>query len=294
MFPAKLSILNPFAASRVNEVRKQIILLKADLDLSGLPDLKNDPKARMDRYFASMPIMMKNFFEFLEKEISENKPIITWKEGDNFKEKFLEFYYPQISELSLKYFRKLCEQVSESVKQISEGEKKELTEDQRAYVSFMIDDDKNNGGVNILSPVDALFVLSHIAGLVVELCKPDLERFEQVMRSKSVLMLVNSLMINESSGMSSVMGLLAASNSVKDHKENGYNFNTDFFAISSDNNLVLRNDILSAMRRVYEKNRDKVAGIDRRNCPASYAPEETKIFFAFITQELENQYRSFL
>ncbi len=116
MVSPKFSILNTFANSRVGEVRKQIELLKEDLKLAGLPDLKDDPVARRDRYFASMSILIKGFFEFLEKEMINNRPEIVWDSNDDFKVKFLETYNVFITELSSKYFRELSQQTSESLK----------------------------------------------------------------------------------------------------------------------------------------------------------------------------------
>jgi hypothetical protein len=294
MVSPKFSILNTFANSRVGEVRKQIELLKGDLKLAGLPDLKDDPVAKRDRYFASMPILIKGFFEFLEKEMVNNRPEIVWDSNNDFKVKFLETYNVFITELSSKYFRELGKQTSESLKKIDAGEITELSEDERAYLSFVLDDPNPKGGVTVLSPVDGLYILSHIAGLIIDLGVNDLEKFKEIMGSRGVSIFTNSLMINESDGMSSLMGLLSQDHKTREHKSTTYSFSKDFFIISDTGNLVLRKDILSVVRKVFENNREKIGEVDRRNCPASYAPKETNEFFRRIIEELTIQYSKFL
>ena len=294
MVSPKFSILNTFANSRVGEVRKQMELLKGDLKLAGLPDLKDDPVAKRDRYFASMPILIKGFFEFLEKEMVNNRPEIVWDSNDDFKVKFLETYNVFITELSSKYFRELGKQTFESLKKIDAGEITELSENERAYLSFVLDDPNPNGGVTVLSPVDGLYILSHIAGLIIDLGVNDSEKFKEIMGSRGVFIFTNSLMINESDGMSSLMGLLSQDHKTREHKSTTYSFSTDFFIISDGGNLILRKDILSVVRKVFENNREKIGEVDRRNCPASYAPKQTNEFFSRIIEELIIQYSKFL
>lgn len=294
MILPKFSILNTFANSRVDEVRRQMELLKGDLKLAGLPDLNDNPVAKRDRYFASMPILIKSFFEFLEKEMANNRPAIVWDTKDSFKFKFLETYNVFITELSSKYFRELGEQTYESLKKIDAGVITELSEDERAYLSFVLDDPNPKGGVSVLSPVDGLYILSHIAGLIIDLGVNELDKFTEVMRSRSVTIFTNSLMINESGDMASLMGLLSYDHKTREHKSTTYSFSKDFFIISEDKNLILRKDILSAVRKVFENNREKIGEVDRRNCPASYAPKQTNEFFSRIIEELTIQYSKFL
>jgi hypothetical protein len=184
--------------------------------------------------------------------------------------------------------------VDEKVQVYSKGEKVTFTEDERAYVSFVLDDPNPKGGLSILSPIDGLYILAHVAGLIINLGIRSESEFIKVLNSKGVYMFTNSLMINENMGMTALIKILASDQTKGDHKLNDYSFRPDFFNISQEGNLVLRKDILAAIRKVYEKNMEKAKEYERRNCPASYASKDTNEYFGMIVREIILQYKKYL
>jgi hypothetical protein len=288
------SKVDPLARPGEARVRQQIRFLKGDLEWAGFRDPKEDPEARKDRYIAAIPILIKNFFGFLEKEMVTKRPEINWDKAAGFKVSFLSSYDPLILELSTVYFTELCDQVRAVLKRHENKEAVSLTEDQRAYVSFVLDDPNPNGGLTMLLPADGLYTLSHIAGLVLDLGVEDLEGFQKVLGSKSVMMFANSLMINDSAGLTLLMKVLAKNKEVYDHKLKDYAFNIDFFEVSNEGNIVLRNDIVTVIKDAFIKNRNPDGDEIRRNCPASYSPKETNHFFTVLIGELVYQYAQFL
>lgn len=290
----KLSIVNPITESRVDKVREQIKLLRSDLKIAGLEELDQDPAIKKDRYIAAIPILLKNFFEFLEKELVLKRPEIDWSKEKAFKKSFLKAYNTLISEESSNYFRKLRQQVLESLNKKEKGEIQEITEEERAYLTFCLDDANPNGGVTVLSPVDGLFILSHIAGLIIQLVGENFERLETLMNSRSVTMFTNSLMINEAGSMMTLIKILEDRRKYGDHKNFDYDFDINFFQVSEQDQLVLRNDLLSLIKKVYEKNGEGLDKVQRRNCPASYAPKETSKFFKAISAEILIQFKNYL
>lgn len=293
MYTPKFSILNPFAETRVENVRNEIKRLLSFKKLDEIIVADLSVTERKDKYFAAMAVLLKNLYFNFENKILADQPKIIWSGQDSFKEIFLETYVQLISEYCSDYFRSIMQDVSVKLAKLSENQEVILSEDEKAYLAFCYYDENPNGGLTVLSPLDGLFIMTHVFELGIKLGLKNYDELNKFMNSAGVRIFVNSLMINESGDMGSLMSVLSSDPNKRNHKKNDFTFDESFFTLSSEYSLVVRNDILSLFRKLHGSRQKESSKLHRRNCPASYTPKETNQFLRFLSEQILFQYEDF-
>jgi hypothetical protein len=282
-----LKKLNGVAEDRTSLVKKQLQdIYKKSFDV--IP--KDKVEDKKDKYFASIALVLENFWKFSKDSLLGKHLDLKFSKGKSFHDSFLEAYSEHLREQELKYAQYIFDKVSGKSKDADFFEK--LDEEERAYVYFMLEDVNPKPGKSVLSSFDALFMMTHIADLIENLLGDDGEKFEQLMNSREVKILINSLMINDAASITSLMKVLAFDRELKnDHKGIEYRFNPQFFRISEDGKLQIYPQILEIIKRAFSKSE---IGAVRRNCPAANTPETANAIFDWVRNEIVYQHKRYL